>query len=789
MSKKKFFRKIIEQVPSSCQNVKSKAERRMEELKKDHFSENDNNISIVSKEQLEISKKDIEQTIFDTLEDIYEDKSPSSQILRLRSLLEYSFAFSLGYIEKFEPHTEYWPLSSLADNYCKSISNKNKYSTTATIHRLNEIIHNAYYDLKKLFKSEDERFDLLNKGRQILNDMFGRQTKPRSGIVIQPSLSDINIEQTNAVESINRVTLVNAGPGTGKTYLIVERILHSIKLIAESEKKQVVGLAFTNEAARNLACRFEYKIFGTADHKYMNMVTIKTIHSYAFITLKNYYLTIDKPFDYEIIDEVELNTIKTEFNNNIQLINEYIEENNLLTFDDIIGLFLQELDNQDKGLLSYIVNSTKEIIIDEAQDLGPRACDILYKIYNHSKDISIFAVGDQRQNIFGFNRGSLNNFYKVGFEPIVYNLNRTYRCPNKIMELANTLSFNDCENYPLINEDEEGNNINYSREINEGTESKWIIQEIKKLLEVHKKYSYKDFCILFPTTNNFNRYAKLLNECNIPFKYFGGKTELKIEIKALMYLLGSIEQKKYSLQRLYATFDLIVNTTNEDGKKLKKVTFDKYLECALKQEDTAPIARLIEKYIELYKDAATNNPHESFFPIVEIISDYIKTIDPKTDTINLFSQFISEVQNLSIDSYNLLKQYITPNTLEFEKFYTRPTAVKSIALESDSETSNYLSISTIHSAKGKEWKNVFIPGMTQGLFPRIYARLDSETVERLNSDTKLFYVACTRTKENLYISSPQAYIVYSPKGWFVKEDQDPSIFIKKWLIVKTADKL
>jgi hypothetical protein len=162
MSKKKFFRKTIEQVPSSCQNVKSKAERRMEELKKDHFSENDNDISI----QLEISKKDIEQTIFDTLEDIYEDKSPSSQILRLRSLLEYSFAFSLGYIEKFEPHTEYWPLSSLADNYCKSISNKNKYSTTG----MSKI--NIYDNLSPISKTDEVK---TNKNNKITPDAINIQ--------------------------------------------------------------------------------------------------------------------------------------------------------------------------------------------------------------------------------------------------------------------------------------------------------------------------------------------------------------------------------------------------------------------------------------------------------------------------------------------------------------------------------------------------------------------------------------------------------------------------------------
>ena len=113
-----------------------------------------------------------------------------------------------------------------------------------------------------------------------------------------------------------------------------------------------------------------------------------------------------------------------------------------------------------------------------------------------------------------------------------------------------------------------------------------------------------------------------------------------------------------------------------------------------------------------------------------------------------------------MDDYDKLKLAFTPTHPTFTQFYSRSDEI--VMSEYYEEGKEYVTVTTVHSAKGLEWDNVIIPGMSQESFPRWFK--DSEAREKnFPDEVKKFYVACTRSKQNLYFTRPEKMEVYSKK--------------------------
>ena len=138
---------------------------------------------------------------------------------------------------------------------------------------------------------------------------------------------------------------------------------------------------------------------------------------------------------------------------------------------------------------------------------------------------------------------------------------------------------------------------------------------------------------------------------------------------------------------------------------------------------------------------------------------------------SFFADLVNAVKENEIVSYKSLRQKMSPNLRDFEKYYLKGNAIESLNKDSDRVV-----ISTIHSAKGREWQYVFIPGVTDGKYPRYNARATSgqALVEHRNNELKKFYVACTRALKNLYLSWTRSYKVFD-KDFYNKRMSD---FIK-----------
>ena len=665
------------------------------------------------------------------------------QINDLRTLLEFAFALRLYPSMPFAERKATKNLAAFVEEYYMKYPQESsaKFLVGEIRKRLNHIIHNSIF----MDITEAELNDLFLKVHCILDGLFDRDSK--SDFSPQPEFYDINKEQRDAVSSHESVVLVNAGPGTGKTHLIVDRIRHSARNAGE---KVIIALAYTNEAAKQLKDRYVYSVFGTNDYTGVENVYISTIHSFAFNTMKSFFEGNGQQFEYEVIDDNEEREINEEFNNNQTLIAEYLKENKLLTFNGILAMF-DDFAKNDAKMRQYLKDTVYEIILDEAQDASLVAAQLLKDIYDIAPEsLKIFLVGDQRQNIFAFNTGSILNFGKVGLQAFEYQLHRCYRCPNTILNIVNRFSFQDCTNVQLDRKSSFGIEVDeevpeYTAYPDEKSEISGIIAKIKEL-RASNNVGYSDMAILLATSYSFRSFAECFNAEGIPFRCYGGHTEILEPIRQLLYYLGAIEKNRYSFKKFIAHANVDFGT---DGFRTEEEVMD-FLE-----KSPEDIGRYIQK-IKYYRSIIASEDRKYD------IADAIKAYSEISDDAALFEKFLLVVREAGIESYKELKQKMSPNILSFEPFYNRANIVKS-----SHENDDCVAISTIHSAKGKEWQYVFIPGVTDGKYPA-YIRPDASVKEQIaheNNEMKKFYVACTRSLKKIYFSWTRTYMV---KNWSFK---------------------
>jgi len=351
---------------------------------------------------------------------------------------------------------EHISLNILFDEYVDKYKPEGiRYGGKELIKKLNKFSHHTDKNL-----TDKELENMLEKLNFILESIFSMKNnsyKMNRAAEKLDALDGLNDEQKAAVLSGSRLTLINAGPGTGKTHLIIHRILASVQQYPENK---IIALSFTNQAANELKSKLEYYLFGMEGID-RNRFFTGTIHSFAFDTVRSYYKEVlKKEYDYEIIDEEEFKNIQQEFHSNKSAIQNFLEEHHLLTFDMILMDFKKML-KEENGFKSFVTRNIQEVIIDEAQDLDKKQYDIFLEIFKDSKTLRLFLVGDQRQNIFDFNGGSLDNLQKTFAEVEIktYDLKISYRCPNRVLELVNSFRFEDTKNVPLKNIGLKGDDI------------------------------------------------------------------------------------------------------------------------------------------------------------------------------------------------------------------------------------------------------------------------------------------------------------------------------------------
>lgn len=555
-------------------------------------------------------------------------------------------------------------------------------------------------------------------------------------------LAGLNPQQLEAVQCRENIVFVNAGPGSGKTTLLVTKMIDHI--LTSHAPQKVVALSYTNTAARQIGERFFAKMDPSAAYDFFN----GTIHSFCFRMMKAYYESTGRVFEYTILDDEELGELAREVSTQSgnATVEQYKKRLKLISVEDILSLYLDLLD-KNPDFQYWMSDQATFMAIDEAQDLNAANYEILDRMLAIIPNLKLFLVGDPRQNIFEFNGGSYRNLdqFLSKHRYQVRNLTITYRCEQEIADYVNTFHFTDCDNHPLQSYSNEKGVLLVKQADNELSEAREVISSVKQ-------FDHLEDCAVL--SNNLKYLDTLINELKqekIPYKVFGGRKLIKRHIRFLNHILRILDNENpYSISKIaqYAGLDIM-----QDGKKRKSVFF------------TTELGQLI---LSIRDDCAA-------LGFTDLLSCVIERImrDPEDDeTIAQDYDILLELSR----QYQTISDYLMAFASDketFAAFYR-----KDIEDCEEANGGEYLTVSTIHSAKGLEWDNVFVMGLCEGNFPNPYFCKDkpeNEQQDFFNNEWKKMYVAATRARKQLTLSYASTI---TRKGYTFKKN--PSRFIPKY---------
>ena len=555
-------------------------------------------------------------------------------------------------------------------------------------------------------------------------------------------LGGLNEQQREAVLCPSDIVYVNAGPGTGKTHLLTSKLVDIIQTSTRPEK--IVALSFTNTAARQIGERFEKKLSQTGTTKEYSLFS-GTIHSFCYRTLKKF----SKSFDYSILDDEELSELAQDISlqygeryTSFQILSclkgypvnlpEEVQQSvtalkgafKVISIQDILRLFMDALDN-DPAFRKFIASEVSVMAFDEAQDLSAQHYAILEKLLEIIPSMKVFLVGDPRQNIFEFNGGSYKNldgFLSRHADHAVKSLTITYRCGQAIADYVNGFQFNDCDNLQLQSRCNDAGRIAIKQAYNEQEEAQAVLNAVLTTNDI------TSCAVLSNNLKYFDPLITLLQNRCIPYKVLGGRKTLKKHIRFMNHILRIIESENaYSIRKIAEYVNIPIT---ENGKKKKSLFFASPL---------GEIVRSIQEKVESLP----------FSSIAALVVGQIM-MDPEDDP--SITQDYMDFQSWAGD-YASISDYLAAFATDRERFAQfYDSDYEECPIPTDR---GYLTLSTIHSAKGLEWDHVFIMGLEEGNFPNPYfckGKTDQEIADFYNAEWKKMYVASTRARESLMLS-------------------------------------
>ena len=621
-----------------------------------------------------------------------------------------------------------------------SASLQEQYRARQLLDELNTVIHKdvgvSDQDLLRLYR------DLVSVIEYLTDVLADARTKA----VLAPSellhLRGLNREQAAAVSDSASVIVVNAGPGTGKTHLLVHKML---EYLHADPKRHVVSLSFTNAAADHLRERFlalkqQAKQETGAD--FPNVRTA-TIHSYCFLLLNEFCKETGEPFDYEILDDSDLPVIAEEIAAQggcpdlahaifsvlrgeegdpevRSLVAAYKKQHRFLSVDEILDLFLEHSRNPD--FRAWMGRRLDCLLVDESQDLSGKVYEVIRFLLAANQKLKLFFVGDPRQNIFAFNGGAYANllkFMKSVRSFSEHNLTVTYRCPKAVIDPVNALVFSDCPNVSLVLASRNAG-IQGNRSLEECQTTEEEADRIAGLVQGYG--DYEETAVLCSALKYLEETARALNRRGIPFEVRGGQRVLNRAVKFVNNCL------KYAAKPQEALLKRALRLAPEEERKAVKEIL----------EDFAA-----QHKIKLGRDV----------PVSEWIKRLVPFCGKEKELVLKYSEMALKYSEVSA----FLFASITRKNDEFAPFYE-----KDFDVESKAQGKGVI-LSTIHSAKGLEWNNVIVAGMSKGILPSFRSflgdNLTQAQLERnLNDEKKKFYVAATRSKKNLHLTYAVSHI-------------------------------
>lgn len=613
-------------------------------------------------------------------------------------------------------------------------------------------------------------------------------------------LESLNDYQKEAVLHKEGPLLILAGAGSGKTRVLTTKIAYLIKEY-DVDARNILAITFTNKAAKEMKTRIEELIGKTS-------IQASTFHSFGVKILKENCEKLGYKSNFIILDSDDSLTlvkkILKDFNldpkrfspymirnkissNKNELImpddykkfvyneeddvvykvykkyQEILKQNNSLDFDDLLILPIT-LFKKNPDVLAYYQDRYRYIFIDEYQDTN-YAQYLLTKMIS-AKYHNICVVGDNDQSIYAFrgaNYKNILNFEKDYPDCKVVMLEQNYRSTKTILNAANSVIKNNKERKDknLWSLKESNEKITYYKAADETDEVHYILKKVKEL--VASGVSYQDMAILYRTNAQSRVFEQELLKQNIPYRiigsfYFYSRKEIK-DLLAYMRLVYNPDDD-LSLLRVINTPKRGIGNKTLRSLEEEASLYHTSLFQAINSGKELAFKELI---LTLQKDLEKMT-----------LTEFVDNILEKTG----MRRALKEEKTLEAD---IRLEYLEEFKSVTKMFESRVGEVSladfllEISLVADSEEykddPNRLTLMTVHAVKGLEFSYVFLAGLEEGIFPH---RNSMDTLAELEEERRLMYVAITRAKDKLFITSAKKRMLFGQENIAV-----PSRFIKE----------
>ena len=624
----------------------------------------------------------------------------------------------------------------------------------------------------------------------------------------------LNDAQSAAVRSADGPVLIFAGAGSGKTRVLTHRIAHLLDDVRVAPDR-ILAVTFTNKAAGEMKSRLHAMVGPVARDLWVG-----TFHSMCVRILRRDGVRIGIGRSFAVIDDSDQRQLVKEILEDLdyderqlaagaclaaidkaknalvwpeqyaqtqtsfvgeRIANVYSEyqrrlaESNSLDFDDLIVRTIDLLE-RDKATRDKYQQRFEYVLVDEYQDVNAAQYRLVATLAGYHGNVTV--VGDDDQSIYSW-RGSdyrmILRFEEDFPGAKTFKLEENYRSTSRILDAANTLVANNRSRASkrLFTSRGEGEPITVYPAQTERDEARYVVEKVKSM--VRDGAAYRDFVVLYRTNAQSRVFEEALLAEGIPYRVVGGvgfyaRTEIKDIVAYLRYIVNSSDALAF--KRIVnvprrgigqQTLAALVQAANAARISVGEAIFNSDLLRSAVPKKLKELERFAELIADL-RTTAENGVVADLLVAVMERSGYVRELQAE-DT----HEARARLENLS-ELVGVAREYETndedPSLAGF---------LANIALVSDLDSldddASYVTLMTLHSAKGLEFPNVFLTGLEEGVFP--HSRTLTEPAE-LEEERRLAYVGITRAIDRLFLTYASRRALFGntyayPKSRFLDE--------------------
>lgn len=580
----------------------------------------------------------------------------------------------------------------------------------------------------------------------------------------------LNKEQIKAVNCVDKPSIVLAGAGSGKTRVLVHKVINLIKnnYVFPGE---IVMITFTNKAALEMKERI-FKALGEGSH----LGYVGTFHSFCAMILRRDGEEIGVSRNFTIYDDSdkqkilkdiikEKNTkyspryfsskisnaknqlvtperflsIYSFYNSSLvyEVYKEYekiLAKNKALDFDDLL-LKVAVLFRKRKDILSKYQSRYTHFLVDEFQDTN--VVQYVLVRYLAEKDKNITVVGDFSQSIYSWRGADIRNLEKFTEdfpEAETIQLEQNYRSTQNILDLAYDV-INENETHPILKlftKKDKGEEVSFYKADNEENEATYLANTISQFAN---ETNYKNIAILYRTNAQSRVIEEVFLHYGIPYVLVGGtRFYERKEIKDVLSYLRLF---------IHPEDTVALDRVKKIGKR-RLANFKKLYQGVKDQVEEIPTSELMEK--------------------VFTHTEYLNKYDPDIEEDFSRLENIKELKSVTAQFPNLVEFLEQVALVESEYFEG----------EKEEKSKDGVTLMTLHQAKGLEFDYVFITGLEDGILPHSRSIDDLSSLEE---ERRLFYVGITRARKKLIITHAKQRMIFgrrnqSMKSRFLPQDEE-----------------